>query len=248
MWTTQHLKEDHKQLTSLHTVGDGDDSDPRISVIIWNHFPFPSKNFQGWAESSEMFGGHWVPYLPRVPLFWLKQLSFSPTIASQVLIFQVLSSQTWFSKKRCIIWVLETRGTVSGLRGTGVGHVKTRPVEELVAGIVLPHSYGEELRHAKVHESKEGQDIWVGTQSKPVRDRGKKWEYWRWNRQHLWLEHSQNPDWDLLPHAGTWTTFFFFFFKLESLTGITEVHDLCFSAQKKFSERQRDRQEIDLLR
>ena len=26
-----------------------------------------------------------------------------------------------------------------------------------------------------------------------------------WNWQPLWLEHSQNPDWDLNPHAGTQT-------------------------------------------
>ena len=33
-------KKDHKESTSLHTVGDGNDSDPPVSMINWDYFPF----------------------------------------------------------------------------------------------------------------------------------------------------------------------------------------------------------------
>ena len=55
------------------------------------------------------------------------------------------------------------------------------------------------------------------------------------------LEPSLNPDWVLNPR-------FFLIRITHPVPGLTEVQVLCASAQKEFSERQSDRQEIGLLR
>ena len=49
-----HLKKDHEELTSLHSVGDADDSDPLSYWITQVTSPFPFKNLHGRAEFSEV--------------------------------------------------------------------------------------------------------------------------------------------------------------------------------------------------
>ena len=70
------------------------------------------------------------------------------------------------------------------------------------------------------------------------------------------LEPSQNPDWDLNPPPGTriqpnpvWDLNSQFKIRItHQVSGPTEVQVLHASVQKEFSERQSDRQEIDVLR
>ena len=56
----------------------------------------------------------------------------------------------------------------------------------------------------------------------------------------LGLKPSLNPDWDLNPRFLIRIT--------HQVSGLTEVQVLPASEQKEFSERQSDREEIDLLR
>ena len=65
-------------------------------------FPrFPFKNCHGWAESWELVLGPRVSLPPRLPAFWLKQLSFLPTLASWVLAFKWGAAKPEFANTVC---------------------------------------------------------------------------------------------------------------------------------------------------
>lgn len=69
--------------------GKDDDSDPPISMINWDDFPFVFKNFDGWTESSALVLEALSPPSPQIPgllieaafisinigLFWVTQSS-----------------------------------------------------------------------------------------------------------------------------------------------------------------------------
>ena len=79
---------------------------PPALMIHWDSFPFSRlKTVYGWAESLELISGLESSFSPDFWLFWLKQLSFLPTLASQVLAFELWAAKPESSYNRCS-WTL----------------------------------------------------------------------------------------------------------------------------------------------
>ena len=67
VWTWQHLKKDHEELTSLHAVECGTDSDPLSQWLAEITSPFPFKKMSWLSRIFGVgFGGTWVCLLPRL--------------------------------------------------------------------------------------------------------------------------------------------------------------------------------------
>ena len=74
-------EEDQEELMSLHTVGEGDDSDSLSQWLTEITSLFSFKRFHGPAESLEVvFREHWVHHLPGLLAFWLKPPLLSTNI------------------------------------------------------------------------------------------------------------------------------------------------------------------------
>ena len=82
VWTRQHLKKNHQESTSLHAVGDSDESDPLSPWLInWDYFPFfPLKTFIAEQNLHSWFGDmSWpspqdVGFLSFLSFFFLTSL------------------------------------------------------------------------------------------------------------------------------------------------------------------------------
>lgn len=74
------------------------------SIVSLYHF----KNCHGWAESLKLVLGHESAFFPECKLFWLKQLSFQPALAYQVLAFEWPAATLYFGNNNPITSIVHT--------------------------------------------------------------------------------------------------------------------------------------------